>query len=146
MRAGSHTSFAMQHWLVKSEPEAYSWETFLRDKKTAWTGVRNFAARNHLRAMRKGDQVLFYESVTTKAVVGVAEVTKEAFPDATAEEGDWSAVELKAARSLPRLVTLDQIKAEKALANIMLVRQGRLSVMPLKPEEFEKILEFSSKN
>jgi len=137
---------ARNYWLVKSEPEAYSWETFLRDKKTAWTGVRNFAARNHLRAMRKGDQVLFYESVTTKAVVGVAEVTKEAFPDATAEEGDWSAVELKAARSLPRLVTLDQIKAEKALANIMLVRQGRLSVMPLKPEEFEKILEFSSKN
>lgn len=130
----------MNHWLVKSEPEAYAWETFLREKKTVWTGVRNFAARNHLRAMRKGDQVLFYESVTTKAVVGVAEVTKEAFPDATAEEGDWSAVELKAMRSLSCPVTLEQIKAEKSLASIMLVRQGRLSVMPLKPAEFETIL------
>jgi predicted RNA-binding protein with PUA-like domain len=90
--------------------------------------------------MRKGDQVLFYESVTTKAVVGVAEVTKEAFPDATAEEGDWSAVELKAMRSLSCPVTLEQIKAEKSLASIMLVRQGRLSVMPLKPAEFETIL------
>ena len=129
----------MQHWLVKSEPEAYAWKTFLREKKTNWTGVRNFAARNHLRAMRKGDQVLFYESVTTKAVVGVAEVTKEAFPDATAEEGDWSAVELKAVRGLPRPVTLEQIKAEKSLAGIMLVRQGRLSVLPLTSAEFDVI-------
>jgi len=144
MRADVRTSFAMQHWLVKSEPEAYSWETFLRDNKTAWTGVRNFAARNHLRAMRKGDQVLFYESVTTKAVVGVAEVTKEAFPDATAEEGDWSAVELKSVRSLPNPVTLDRIKAEKSLANIMLVRQGRLSVLPLKSDEYATILRFGS--
>jgi predicted RNA-binding protein with PUA-like domain len=144
MPAGAHTSFAMNHWLVKSEPEAYSWETFLRDKKTNWTGVRNFAARLHLRAMRKGDQVFFYESVTTKAVVGVAEVTKEAFPDATAEEGDWSAVELKAARSLPQPVTLEQIKAEKSLANIMLVRQGRLSVMPLAATEFGTILKLAT--
>ncbi len=134
----------MNHWLVKSEPEAYAWKTLLREKKTAWTGVRNFAARNHLRAMRKGDQVLFYASVTTKAVLGVAEVTKEAFPDATAKEGDWSAVELKAARSLPHPVTLAQVKAEKSLATIMLVRQGRLSVMPLKPEEFETILSLGS--
>jgi predicted RNA-binding protein with PUA-like domain len=89
--------------------------------------------------MRKGDQVLFYESVTTKAVVGVAEVTKEAFPDATAEEGDWSAVELKAVRGLPRPVTLEQIKAEKSLAGIMLVRQGRLSVLPLTSAEFDVI-------
>ncbi len=130
----------MNHWLVKSEPEAYAWEMLLREKKTAWTGVRNFAARNHLRAMRKGDQVLFYESVTTKAVLGVAEVTKEAFPDATAKEGDWSAVELKAVRSLPQPVTLVQIKAEPALTTIMLVRQGRLSVMPLKPAEFDLII------
>jgi len=130
----------MQHWLVKSEPEAYSWETFLQDKKTAWTGVRNFAARNHLRAMRKGDEVLFYESVSTKAVVGIAEVTKEAFPDATADEGDWSAVELKAMSSLPKPVTLEQIKAEKALSGIVLLRQGRLSVVPLSPVEFDLIL------
>jgi predicted RNA-binding protein with PUA-like domain len=130
----------VNHWLVKSEPEAYAWETFLREKKTNWTGVRNFAARNHLRAMRKGDQVLFYESVTTKAVVGVAEVTKEAFPDATAEEGDWSTVELKALRSLRQSVTLEQIKADKSLAGIMLVRQGRLSVMPLTQTAFDTIL------
>jgi predicted RNA-binding protein with PUA-like domain len=96
--------------------------------------------------MLKGDQVFFYESVTTKAVVGVAEVVKEAFPDATAQEGDWSAVELKAVRSLPNPVTLDQIKAEKSLANIMLVRQGRLSVMPLKSAEFETIQRLSSKS
>jgi predicted RNA-binding protein with PUA-like domain len=136
--------YLMQHWLVKSEPEAYAWETFLRDKRTAWTGVRNFAARNHLRAMRKGDQVLFYESVTTKAVLGVAEVAKEAFADTTAEEGDWSAVELKPVRSLPKPVTLEKIKAEKSLASIMLVRQGRLSVMPLKKDEFETILQLGS--
>ena len=134
----------MNHWLVKSEPEAYAWETLLREKKTSWTGVRNYAARNHLRSMRKGDQVLFYASVTTKAVLGVAEVTKEAFADATAKEGDWSAVELKAIRSLPQPVTLVQIKAEKLLSSIMLVRQGRLSVMPLKPEEFEAILNIGS--
>lgn len=134
----------MQHWLVKSEPEAYAWETLLREKKTNWTGVRNYAARNHLRAMRKGDQVLFYASVTTKAVLGVAEVAREAFPDATAEEGDWSAVELKALRSLPRPVTLGEIKAEKSLANIMLVRQGRLSVVPLTSAEFETILRLGS--
>jgi predicted RNA-binding protein with PUA-like domain len=134
----------MNHWLVKSEPEAYAWETFLRDKKTIWSGVRNFAARNHLRAMRSGDQVLFYASVTSKAVLGVAEVTKEAFCDATAEEGDWSAVELKAMRSLPRPVTLEQIKAEKSLAAIALVRQGRLSVVPLSSAEFDTILRLAS--
>ena len=130
----------MNYWLVKSEPEAYGWETFLRDKKTAWTGVLNFSARNHLRAMRCGDRVLFYQSVTTKAVVGLAEVTKEAFSDATAKEGDWSAVELKAVRSLPRPVTLAQIKAEKSLATIELVRQGRLSVVPITPAEFDVIV------
>src|ERR1035437_4822021 len=130
----------MNYWLVKSEPEAYGWETILRDKKTAWTGVRSVSARNHLRAMRCGDRVLFYQSVTTKAVVGLAEVTKEAFSDATAKEGDWSAVELKAVRSLPRPVTLAQIKAEKSLATIELVRQGRLSVVPITPAEFDVIV------
>ena len=134
----------MQHWLVKSEPEAYAWETFLREKKTNWTGVRNYTARNHLRAMRKGDQVLFYASVTTKAVLGVAEVTKEAFADTTAEEGDWSAVELKAVHSLVKPVTLEQIKVEKSLANIMLIRQGRLSVISLKPAEYNAILALGS--
>jgi predicted RNA-binding protein with PUA-like domain len=130
----------MNHWLVKSEPEAYSWENLLRDTKTNWEGVRNFAARNHLRAMRRGDPVLFYESVTTKAVVGLAEVAKEAFADATAEDGDWSAVELKAIKSLPNSVTLEQIKTEKLLAGIALIRQGRLSVVPLTKTEFDTIL------
>ncbi|MFT3783642.1 MAG: EVE domain-containing protein [Nibricoccus sp.] len=135
----------MNHWLVKSEPEAYSWETFSRDKKTDWTGVRNFAARNNLRAMRCGDAVLFYESVTTKAVVGLAAVSKEAFPDPTADEGDWSAVEIKATRALPRPVTLEEIKIEKSLSNLQLLRQGRLSVSSLTKEEFEAILRLGAK-
>lgn len=129
-----------QTWLVKQEPEAYSWEQFLRDGTTAWEGVRNFQARNHLRSMRKGDLVLFYASVTTKAVVGVAEVVREAFPDATAEEGDWSAVELKAGRTLPKPVTLEQIKAEPSLKDIGLLRQSRLSVMPLTKVAFDRIV------
>ena len=129
-----------QTWLVKQEPEAYSWEQFLRDGTTAWEGVRNFQARNHLRSMRKGDLVLFYASVTTKAVLGVAEVAREAFPDTTAEEGDWSAVELKAVRTLPRPVTLEQIKAEPSLKDIGLLRQSRLSVMPLTKAAFDRIV------
>jgi predicted RNA-binding protein with PUA-like domain len=134
----------MNHWLVKSEPESYAWETFLHDQTTDWTGVRNFAARNHLRAMRRGDRVLFYESVTTKAVVGMAEVAKESFRDATAEEGDWAAVGLKAVRSLPKPVTLAQIKADKTLATIALVRQGRLSVVPLTAAEFDAIVKLGT--
>ena len=129
-----------QHWLVKSEPEAYAWSDLVRDKRTDWTGVRNYQARIHLNAMRKGDLVFFYESVTTKAVVGVAEVTKTAFPDKTAEDPGWVAVELKAVKPLATPVTLADIKTVPALANIALLRQSRLSVMPLKPAEFEKIL------
>ena len=133
----------MQYWLVKQEPDAYSWLDFVRDGKTPWEGVRNYQARIHLNAMRKGDTVLFYESVTTKAVVGVAEVTKTAFPDRTADEDGWVAVELKAVRPLPKPVTLDQIKTAPALAQVGLVRQGRLSVMPLKKTEFDAILKLS---
>lgn len=129
-----------QTWLVKQEPEAYAWEQFLSDGRTVWEGVRNFQARNHLRAMRLGDTVLFYASVTTKAVLGVAEVVREAFPDPTAEEGDWSAVELKAVRSLAHPVSLEQVKAEPALKGIALLRQSRLSVMPLAKAEFDRIL------
>ncbi len=129
-----------QYWLVKTEPEAYSWETFLKDKRTDWTGVRNYQARNHLKAMRTGDRVLFYASVTTKAVLGLAEVTKTAFPDTTADEAGWVAVELKAATTLPRPVSLAQIKAEPSLKEIALLRQSRLSVMPLSAAEFKKIL------
>jgi predicted RNA-binding protein with PUA-like domain len=133
----------MQYWLVKSEPEAYAWADLVRDRKTAWTGVRNYQARIHLNAMRPGDRVLFYESVTTKAVVGVAEVTKPAFPDATAEEPGWVAVEVKAVAALPKPVTLVQIKSATPLANIALLRQSRLSVMPLKPAEYTHIMKLA---
>ena len=129
-----------QYWLVKSEPEAYAWADLVRDRRTAWTGVRNYQARIHLNAMRRGDQVLFYESVTTKAVVGIAEVTKTAFPDTTADEPGWVAVELKAVAALPAPVTLAQIKSTPALANIGLLRQSRLSVMPLVATEHAAIL------
>lgn len=130
----------MQYWLVKSEPEAYAWSDLLRDRKTDWTGVRNYQARIHLNAMRKGDRVLFYESVTTKAVVGVAEVTKTALPDKTADEPGWVAVELKPVAPLSQPVTLTQIKAEPALAGIALLRQSRLSVMPLEAAAFKCIV------
>jgi predicted RNA-binding protein with PUA-like domain len=133
-----------QYWLVKSEPESYAWSDLVRDRRTTWSGVRNYAARIHLNAMQRGDQVLFYESMTTKAVVGVAEVTKRAFPDSTADEPGWVAVELKAVRPLARAVTLAQIKAEPALADIALLRQSRLSVVPLAPAAFRLIEKLGS--
>ena len=132
---------AKQHWLVKSEPEAYAWADFMRDGRTDWTGGRNFQARNHLRAMRTGDAVLFYASVTTKAVLGVARVSRPAFADPTAAEGDWSAVELAGARTLARPVALAVIKADPVFAQIALLRQSRLSVVPLTPAEFARIVE-----
>jgi predicted RNA-binding protein with PUA-like domain len=132
-----------QYWMVKSEPASYAWADLQRDGHTAWTGVRNHAARQHLAAMRRGDHVLFYESVTTKAAVGVATVAKSAFPDPTADEPGWVAVELRAKTPLARPVTLAEIKADPALAQIALVRQGRLSVLPLKREEYDHILEMS---
>ncbi|HEY3662701.1 MAG TPA: EVE domain-containing protein [Chthoniobacterales bacterium] len=124
---------------MKQEPEAYSWNDFVRDGSTQWTGVRNFQARNNLRAMRKGDAVLYYHSVSDKAVVGIAEVTREAYPDPTAKEGDWSAVELKPIKPLKHPVTLDQIKAEPKLRDIVLLRNSRLSVQPLGKTEFDLI-------
>ncbi len=133
----------MNHWLVKQEPTAYSWDDFVRDGKTAWTGVRNFQARNHLRAMAKGDRVLFYHSVVGKAVVGVAEVVRTAYPDPTAKEGDWSCVDLKPCAPLASPVSLDRIKAVPALADIGLLRQSRLSVMPLARSEFLAIINLS---
>ncbi|MCU0792654.1 MAG: EVE domain-containing protein [Opitutaceae bacterium] len=134
-----------QHWLVKTEPEAYAWSDFLRDKKTTWDGVRNFQARNHLRAMKRGDHVLFYASVTTKAVLGSATVSKEFFPDPTATEGDWSAVELTLGKTFPRPVELADIKAEPSLADIPLLRQSRLSVMPLSKAHHDLIVKLGSK-
>lgn len=129
-----------QHWLVKQEPTAYSWDQFVSDGKTDWTGVRNFQARNNLRSMKIGDRVFYYHSVNGKAVVGIAKVTKEAFPDPTAAEGDWSAVELMPVQPINPPITLDQIKAEPKLANIPLLKQSRLSVQPLSKTEFETIL------
>lgn len=125
----------MKHWLVKQEPDAYPWEQFVRDKGTAWTGVRNFQARNNLRAMKKGDEVFYYHSVTGKSVVGVARVAREAYPDPTAREGDWSCVDLVPLQACRRPVTLEQIKAEPSLRDIALLRQSRLSVMPLTAAE-----------
>jgi len=127
-------------WMVKSEPESYSWEQFAADGTTAWTGVRNYAARLHLKAMKTGDKVLFYASMGPKAVIGTATVSKTAFPDATADEDGWVAVELKAGKALKRPVTLAEIKAEPSLARMQLIRQSRLSVAPVTSEEFAKIL------
>lgn len=132
-----------RHWLVKSEPSAYSWADLLKEKQTAWTGVRNFQARNNLRAMKKGDLVFFYQSVTDPAVMGISKVVKEAYADATATEGDWSCVDLAAVKALPSPVTLKEIKEEPSLAEISLIKQSRLSVMPVRPEEYTRILELS---
>ena len=131
----------MQYWMVKSEPSAYAWADLVRDKRTAWTGVRNYAARLHLKAMQVGDEVLVYHSVDEKRVIGLARVTKTAFPDRTADEAGWVAVEIAAVTALPQPVDLAQIKAESTLRNIALVRQSRLSVLPLKPAEFARLKE-----
>ena len=127
-------------WLVKQEPSTYSWTNFVADGKTSWTGVRNYTARNNLRAMRKGDAVFFYHSVIDKAVIGIAKVTREAYPDPTATEGDWSAVDLAPEKELPRPVTLDEIKGNPRLKEIALLRLSRLSVQPLSGAEFQEIV------
>jgi len=128
------------YWLVKSEPNAYSWSDLVKEKKTSWTGVRNFTARNNLRSMRVGDEVLFYHSVSDKAVVGIAKAVRDAYPDPTAKEGDWTTVDLAPIKPLRHPVTLDQIKAKRPLKNISLVRQSRLSVHALTAVEFREIL------
>jgi predicted RNA-binding protein with PUA-like domain len=127
-------------WLVKQEPSSYSWSDFTSEGKTNWTGVRNYAARNNLRRMRRGDEVLFYHSGIEKAVVGIAKVTRGAYPDPTASEGDWSAVDLVPIKALRRPVTLRQIKEAPRLKKIQLVRQSRLSVMPVTGGEFRAIV------
>ena len=126
-------------WLVKQEPTAYSFATFAKDKETEWTGVRNFQARNNLRAMRKGDRVFYYHSVEERQVVGLATVARKAHPDTTATEGDWSCVTLKAGKALPKPVSLEAIKAHPQLKEIALVRQSRLSVVPLTEAEAEEL-------
>jgi len=131
---------SVHYWLVKQEPEDYSWSDFVKDGRTAWTGVRNFQARNNLRAMRKNDPVLFYHSISEKQIVGLARVAKEAYPDPTAEEGDWSCVDLSPMHELGQPVALQQIKADKTLRNMALVKQSRLSVIQLTSEQFDRIV------
>lgn len=131
----------MNYWLVKSEPVKYSWEKFMKDGRTVWDGVRNYAARNHLRDMHLDDQVFFYHSNEGKEIVGIAKVVKESYQDPTTKEEQWLVVELAPVKVLKRPVTLAEIKEEPELQNIALVRQGRLSVMPLSKIEFDKILE-----
>lgn len=130
----------MNYFLVKSEPYKYSWDQFNKDKQTVWDGVRNYAARNNLRAMKKGDLVFWYHSNEGMEIVGIAKVAKEFYPDPTATEGDWSVVELKPFKKLKKPVTLEQIKADKKLQQMDLVRLGRLSVGLVRPEEFDHIL------
>jgi predicted RNA-binding protein with PUA-like domain len=135
---------AKNYWLVKSEPEAYSWMTFVKDGKTAWTGVRNFAARLNLRAMKKGEFVFFYHSGGEhKQVVGLARVEKEAYPDPTATEGDWSCVDLVPVKPLKKSVSLDEIKADKILKDMSLVKRSRLSVSPVTETQFNRVLELA---
>ncbi len=130
----------MNYWLVKSDPETYSWHDLLKDGKTSWDGVRNYAARIHLKGMKKGDKVLVYHSGNESSVIGIASVSQEFYQDPTTSDIAWVSVELKAEKPLAKVVTLKQIKGEKSLSNIGLVKIGRLSVMPLTKEEFDTIL------
>jgi predicted RNA-binding protein with PUA-like domain len=131
------------YWLVKSEPSVYSWESFVREKRTRWDGVRNFEARNNLRAMRKGDVVLYYHSGDGKEIVGVAKVAAEAYADPTAKDGDWSAVDLAPERALSRPVSLAALKQDKALSKMAVVRKPRISVVPVLSDELARILELA---
>jgi predicted RNA-binding protein with PUA-like domain len=131
-------------WMVKQEPETYSWDDFVRDGKTDWTGVRNFQARNNLRTMKVGDRVLFYHSGTGKCVVGIAEVAKAAYPDPTVDDPQWVAVDLKPVKPLKAEVPLAAIRYNPKLANLPLIRQSQLSVMPLTKDEFEVIVKMGS--
>ena len=133
----------MNYWLVKSEPESYSWDTFVKEKRAAWTGVRNFQARNNLRAMHRGDIVLFYHSVTDKQIVGVARVDKEAYADPTAKEGDWSCVDIVPVKRLVSPVTLQQIKSDPRLADMPLLKQSRISVTSMNETHFKRLMELA---
>jgi predicted RNA-binding protein with PUA-like domain len=131
---------AKGYWLVKSEPSVYPWQRFEQEKRTTWDGVRSFEARNNLRAMKKGDLVLFYHSNEGKEIVGLCTVAAEATPEKTEDEGDWSAVELACKKALKKPVTLARIKSEKKLAGFALVKKSRLSVVPVTPDELELLL------
>ena len=133
-----------QYWLVKSEPESYPWSDLVKDGKTSWTGVRNYQARNNLRAMKKGDLVAFYHSVSDKQIVGIAKVAAEAYADKTAKEGDWSAVDLAPEKPLKKPISLEQIKADTTLKNMALVRNSRISVVPVTEAEWQRIIALGS--
>lgn len=130
----------MTFWLVKQEPSKYSWEQFVKDKQTYWDGVRNYQARNNLQAMSKGDLVFFYHSVVGKEIKGIAQITREHYPDPTADDPAWVVVDLKPIKSMKSPVTLEQIKSNSKLSNMALLKQSRLSVMPLTQTEFKIIL------
>ena len=133
----------MAYWLVKSEPSAYSWDQFTKEKQTVWSGVRNYAARLHLNTMKKGDEVLFYHSNEGLDIVGLAKVSKEAYQDPTTDEVRWVAVDLKVYKKLKKPVSLDEIKKNKRLAKMALIRISRLSVQPVSDEEFKIIMEMA---
>src|ERR1035437_8981419 len=131
------------YWLVKSEPSVYSWDQFVKDKQTFWSGVRNYAARNHMKAMKKGDEVLFYHSNEGLDIVGIAKVVKEHYQDPTTDDTNWVVVDLKPVKKLKHSVTLTQIKADKRLSDMALVRIGRLSVQPVSDKEWKAIMELA---
>lgn len=133
----------MARWLVKSEPSVYSFEQLIKDGSTTWDGVRNYAARNHLRSMKKNDEVFYYHSMDATEIVGIAKVSKTAFQDPTTKEEAWVAVELKPVKALKRPVTLAEIKKNPTLKNMALVRIGRLSVQPVSDEEWEEVMRMS---
>lgn len=135
----------MNYWLVKSEPSKYPWDQFVKEGKTYWDGVRNFAARNHLKSMKLGDLVLYYHSNEGLAVVGYAKVVKEHYQDPTTEDTNWVVVDLEPVKKLDKEVSLKQIKADKRLENMVLLKIGRLSVSPVTKEEFDAILEIGTK-
>lgn len=130
----------MNHWLVKSEPESYSWQDFVKEGRAAWTGVRNFQSRNNLRGMKKGDLVLFYHSGDQKQIIGLARVVREAYPDPTASEGDWVGVDLTPVKTVKKPVTLAVIKADSRVKDIPMVKNSRLSVTPLAKAQFEHLM------
>ena len=133
----------MSYWLVKSEPSAYSWDQLVADKQTVWSGVRNYAARINLRVMKKGDEVLYYHSNEGVEIVGIAKVIKEAYQDPTIDDDRWVAVDIKAVKKLKKAVPLDILKKDKRLADMDLVRLGRLSVQTVKPEEWEIVMKLA---
>jgi predicted RNA-binding protein with PUA-like domain len=134
----------MNYWLIKSEPGTYSWADLVKDKKTIWDGVRNYQARNNLQAMKKGDMALFYHSNEDKAIMGIAKISKASFQDPTTDDTAWVVVEVQHFKQLRKPVTLAQVKQEKRLAEMVLVKNSRLSVQPVKAEEFDIILELSA--